>query len=247
MRTPFIAANWKMHVAPDGFDASTSPYRPHPRADVVVFPTALDIAACERAEIIVGGQGARPEGHGAFTGDISMELLAARGCRYVLCGHSERRLKHGETDDDVTAQVIAALEAALHPVICVGESAADREKGKSEKVISAQLKAIISILTSSDGIIAYEPVWAISGGNKDVQPAGPEDAQKMHAFIRSLLPKERRDTVRIIYGGSAKPDNAFKLMREPDIDGLLVGGASLDPDHFKKIIEMSLDAKGLGD
>lgn len=229
MKRFLIAANWKMHSPPAGFDAPDSPYRAESAVDVVIFPSFTDLHSCLQAQLIVGGQTGRPEPTGAFTGDVSIGQLKKLGCRYVMCGHSERRKNHGETDEFVAEQAIAALEAGLHPIVCVGETAEERKKGKQHDVVKKQLKDIPSGVT-----IAYEPVWAISGGDPTKPAASAQDAQEMHAFIRSLLPDKK---TRILYGGSMNGKNCEELLKCPDIDGGLVGGASLKPDEFKKIVE----------
>ena len=228
-RRYLIAANWKMHPIPDGALADDSPYKPQKDIDIFVFPTFLSLGACLEAGIATGAQCGHPEPQGAYTGDVSMAMLRKAGCTHVLCGHSERRLFHGENNESVAAQATAALEAGLHPIICIGESAEERDAGEAELVVTRQLT---SLPLGKDITIAYEPVWAIGTGNT----ATPELAQEMHALIRSLLPAGRRETTRILYGGSMKPENARELLVEPDIDGGLVGGASLKPDAFRGII-----------
>lgn len=235
-RTPFIAANWKMNPPPQGWDAEDSPYRAREGADVAVFPATLDIPACIEKFLITGGQAARPEATGAFTGDVSMRMLANHGCQYVLCGHSERRMHHHETNEHVAAEAKSALDAGLIPVVCVGETADEREMGKAEEVVRAQLEGIEQLEAM---VIAYEPVWAIGTG----KTASPADAQQMHAFIRSLLPEAHAANVRILYGGSAKPATAAELIAQPDIDGFLVGGASLIPQDFRSIVDSSVKAE----
>ena len=230
-RKILIAANWKMNPAPAGFDAKDSPYRPETAIDVVVLPTFLDLQTCIAARLTVGAQYGRPEHAGAFTGDVSITELKKIGCRYVLCGHSERRHHHGETDQMVMEQAVATLEAGLHPIICVGETADEREKKKEKSVVERQLKGIPEGVT-----IAYEPVWAIGTG----KTATPKDAQEMHAFIRSLLPKDQKETTRILYGGSMNAANAEELLKQNDIDGGLIGGASLKPQEFRSIVETAL-------
>lgn len=219
-------------LSPATGDRSGNPYHPHADIDVVVFPSFLDITACIHCGLITGAQCGDPENAGAKTGDISMAMIKAAGCRYVLCGHSERRKFHGETDEMVAAQAIAALEQGIHPIVCVGETLEEREAKKAEHVIDQQLKLLP---LSSDIVIAYEPVWAIGTG----KTATPHQAQEMHAFIRSHLPKERRATTRILYGGSMKADNAEALLQEPDIDGGLIGGASLKPEEFAAIVNIA--------
>lgn len=227
-----IAANWKMNPAPAGFDAPDSPYGSGSAVDVAVFPSFVDLHRCLGAALIVGGQTGRPELHGAFTGDVSVAQLKTLGCRYVLCGHSERRRHHAETDAFVTEQAVAALEAGIHPVVCVGETAEERKEGRQNDIVHRQMKDLPSGVT-----IAYEPVWAISGGDPTKPAATPKDAQEMHAFIRSLLPTDLRMNTRVIYGGSMNAANAEELLGQEDIDGGLVGGASLKPDEFRKIVE----------
>ncbi|HLD64298.1 MAG TPA: triose-phosphate isomerase [Candidatus Peribacteraceae bacterium] len=233
---PLIAANWKMNSIPKGALDPKSPYRTEGGADVWVFPTFLDIQACIEAKLVVGAQHASAEDEGAHTGDVSMRMLASLGCRAVLCGHSERRQDHGETNEDVAEQVAAALDAGLHPIVCIGETAAERKTKKHKKVVEAQM-AVLPL--GSDITIAYEPVWAIGTG----QTASPAEAQEMHAYIRSLLPEDMRSKIRILYGGSIKPISAAALFREPDIDGGLVGGASLDPAMFAEIVKAAESAE----
>jgi triosephosphate isomerase (TIM) len=217
-----------MHSPPQGWDPDDSPYRSRDGVDVVVFPTSVDIRSCLEKFLVVGAQHGRPEPKGAFTGDISMQILAGHGCTFVLCGHSERRTYHAETDAFVAEQARAAAAAGLIPVVCVGESLSERDAGKAEDVVRRQVSAI-----DVETVFAYEPVWAIGTG----KTASPEDAQRMHAFIRSLLPEARRETTRIVYGGSVKGDNAQALLSQPDIDGALVGSASLDPKSFREIVD----------
>lgn len=226
-RKILLAANWKMHSPPQGWDAEASPYKAHDAVDIVVFPTFLDIRTCLEKFLVVGGQYGRSEPNGAFTGDVSMNILAEHGAKYVLCGHSERRKYHGETDELVAAQVEAALAAGLQPIVCVGESLQEREAGLEKPIIERQVQAIANPV-----IFAYEPIWAIGTG----KTALPSQAQEMHAFIRSLL-ADRAESTRILYGGSANAENAKELLEQPDIDGLLVGGASLKPDVFRSIVD----------
>lgn len=227
-----IAANWKMNPAPAGFDAADTPYASKANVDVVVFPTFLDLQRCVDAKLACGAQCGRPEEKGAFTGDVSMTMIAATGAEYVLCGHSERRSKHGETDADVAAQARAALAAGLHPIVCVGETEDERTAGREKDVVQRQLADIPAGIT-----IAYEPVWAIGTG----KTATPDDAQAMHAFIRSLL-KTDADKTRILYGGSMNAANAEALLKQPDIDGGLIGGASLKTEEFRAIVALAAKA-----
>ncbi len=228
-RTFLIAANWKMNSIPDGALADGSPYIPQNGVDVLVFPTFLDLLTCRDAGMPTGAQFGHPEPHGAHTGDVSIEMIQKLGCSHILCGHSERRQYHGETDEDVAAQTASALEAGLHPVVCIGETAEERDADEAKSVVTRQMSVLP---LHKDITIAYEPIWAIGTGNT----ATPELAQEMHALIRSLLPEERRETTRILYGGSMKPENAKELLSQPDIDGGLVGGASLKLDAFREII-----------
>lgn len=232
MRKKLIAANWKMNDAPEGAYEPDSPYHTHANVDVVVFPTLLDIRECIKAQIITGAQYGCTEERGAHTGDVCIDQIAKAGCHYVLCGHSERRKDHGETNVDVATQTVSALENKLHPIVCVGETEEERDAGKEKDVVKAQLQAMP---LESDLTIAYEPVWAIGTG----KTATPEQAQEMHAYIRSLLPEDRRDGTRILYGGSMKLENAEELLSQPDIDGGLIGGASLKPDSFGQIVEIA--------
>lgn len=236
-RKLLIAANWKMNPAPDGAFDQDSPYKTHSAVDVYIFPTFLDLHSSIESGIITGAQFGRAEESGAFTGDISMQMLKEAGCSAVLCGHSDRRAFHQESDEDVAAQAIAALEAGLHPVVCIGETEEERDSGKQEEVIKRQLKPVP---TESDIILAYEPVWAISRGDPNKPAATSDDAQEMHAFIRSQLPEDKRESTRILYGGSMKSENADELLSQPDIDGGLVGGASLKPDAFKAIVDVAI-------
>lgn len=231
-RRPLIAANWKMNNAPAEAFADDNPFMEKADVDVIVFPTFLDIATCLEHRLVTGGQYGHSEEHGAHTGDVSMAMLAAGGCKYVLCGHSERRAHHGETDEDIAAQVIAALEHKLHPIVCIGETEEERKAGKEKEVIIKQMKLLPM---ESDLTIAYEPVWAIGTG----KTATPEQAQEMHAFIRAQLPDDKKEGTRILYGGSMKPDNAEDLLKQEDIDGGLIGGASLDADAFGEIVEIA--------
>jgi len=238
MPTPrrlLIAANLKMNRLPDGALDDDSPYREGANVDVIAIPTMLDMQRCLDARIITGAQVGQchNETTGAHTGDISMQMLADAGVRYVLCGHSERREFHGETDEDVAAQAIAALDANIHPIVCVGETEAQREASEQEKVVKKQLSLLP---LESDITIAYEPVWAIGTG----KTATPEQAQEMHAFIRSILPEDKRESTRILYGGSMKAANAKELLSQPDIDGGLIGGASLKlEEEFREIVRIA--------
>lgn len=230
-RRILIAANWKMNPAPPGFDAPGSAFRPAAGMDVAVFPSFVDIAACVRAGLTTGAQCGHAEPKGAHTGDVSMPMIRGAGCTHVLCGHSDRRREHGETNDQVRRQAEAALAAGLAPVVCVGETQAERDAGKAKDAVRDQLRDLPAGI-----VLAYEPVWAISRGDPTKPAATPQDAQEMHAFIRSLLPTAGNETC-ILYGGSMNGQNAAALLACPDVDGGLVGGASLKPDDFATIVQ----------
>ena len=178
------------------------------------------------------------EASGAFTGEVSANMLKDAGATWVILGHSERRQLFGETDDTVARKVAAANAAGVRPIVCVGETLAEREAGRTLEVVERQVSAVVGELAKHVGVglVAYEPVWAIGTG----RVAKPEDAQEVHAKIRSILANasaELASATRILYGGSVKADNAEGLLGQPDVDGALVGGASLDPTGFGKIIE----------
>ena len=246
LRMPLIAGNWKMHKTRDEAREFTRAiregYRGFTRREVVIAPpfTALATVAYEiqGSEIILAAQNVHWEDKGAFTGEISTLMLKDSECGMVILGHSERRQFFGETDEIVNRKVHAVLRAGLQPIVCIGETLAERESGKHEDTVSKQLSIGLDGLTGEDIlriIIAYEPVWAIGTG----RTASPEIAQEMHGYIRSWLMEKfgkNAETVRILYGGSVKPDNVDDLMRQPDIDGALVGGACLEAESFLRII-----------
>jgi len=245
-RRALIAANWKMHLLRQeakGFcQRLRSRLAETDHADVVLFPsfTLLPTVAEQLAgsAIAWGGQDVHEAAKGAHTGDVSAAQLADVGATWALCGHSERRQDHGESNDVVGRKAVAARAAGLLPLICVGETAEQRRQGATFEVLEAQLVAALA-----GGpwpfALAYEPVWAIGTG----ETASPEQAQEVHAFLREhlsrLLGAERGEKVRILYGGSVKPANAAGLFAQKDIDGFLVGGASLDADSFSDIIGSS--------
>jgi triosephosphate isomerase len=243
MRRILVAANWKMNgnkasneallkAFKEGFDGS---------ADTAIFPPALYIPqlseSLKASDIAFGVQNAYFEEKGAFTGELSLSMVKEFGCQYVLIGHSERREIFGESDELVATKVAATLEAGLIPMLCVGETLDERESGVTEKVVKAQIDAVLSkvgIAAFEKIVIAYEPVWAIGTG----KTASPEQAQDVHAFIRQLLVAEDAEVAaktRILYGGSVKAASAEALFGQPDIDGGLVGGASLIADEFVAI------------
>jgi triosephosphate isomerase len=243
-RTPYIAANWKMHktVAEAGeFVDALLPRIAATQSDVVICPpfTALSAVVERRygTAVKVAAQNMHEKGAGAFTGEISASMLGEIGVEAVVLGHSERRQLFGETDEALARKVPAALAAGLEPILCVGESEEARDAGQTEAVLERQLQADLAAV---DGdalggiVVAYEPIWAIGTG----RTATPEQAQEAILFIRDTLRMRSGagDSVRILYGGSVKPDNAAELLSQPDVDGALVGGASLDPNDFAAIV-----------
>jgi triosephosphate isomerase (TIM) len=246
-RRPLVAANWKMNLLKgDAADFCRDLKRglaapPEVDARVVIFPSFPLIPAVWRelvdSEVEVGGQDLSPEDKGAFTGDVSGPQLTDAGCAWVLCGHSERRQYHGETDEMVARKASAAVHHRLTPMICLGETRDERREGRTFEVLERQLRAALVHLGDWPFALAYEPVWAIGTG----ETATPEIAQETHRFLRETLGGILRgaDTIPILYGGSATPDNAPGLSAQPDIDGFLVGGASLDPQKFLAIIRGS--------
>jgi triosephosphate isomerase (TIM) len=246
MRTPVIAGNWKMHKtmgeARSFAQAIKSGVGDATHCQVVLAPpfTALSVVASELAstQIMLAAQNVYWEPKGAFTGEISVSMLEDVGCRMVILGHSERRQYFGETDATVNRRVRAVLNTSINPIVCIGETLAERESGKHHDVVAQQLAGALDSLTGQDLlriILAYEPVWAIGTG----RTASPEIAQEMHGLIRNRLSGkfgEEAQKVRILYGGSVKPDNIDVLMQQPDIDGALVGGACLEAESFLRIV-----------
>src|SRR6266480_2643765 len=253
MRKKIVAANWKLNMTQSEATRFVSTFLlevgESTGVEVVIVPPFTAIAAVNSAlgqaqHIKVGAQNMHWERSGAFTGEISSAMLRDLFVRYVVLGHSERRTLFGETDEIVNRKVRAAHEATLRPILCVGESLDQREAGEVEKVLTTQLKGSLKDLSEKElleTVIAYEPVWAIGTG----KTATAEQAQEAHAFIRKVLAEiadeATADKIRIQYGGSVKPDNARQLMSQPDIDGALVGGASLDPRSFAQIIRAALE------
>ena len=249
MRKKIIAANWKMNMTQAEAAAFVATFLleigESTEVEVVILPPFTAIAAVNSAlehapQIKVGAQNMHWERFGAFTGEISPAMLRDLFVRYVVLGHSERRTLFGETDEIVNRKVHAALEATLRPIVCVGETIEQRERGDVEKVLETQLSGSLAGLGAKElleTVIAYEPVWAIGTG----KTATAAQAQEAHAFIRRTLggisDEATADKIRIQYGGSVKPDNARTLMTQPDIDGALVGGASLDPRSFALIVQ----------
>jgi len=244
-RTPYIAANWKMHktlVAAAGFVDALLPRIATTAADVVLCPPFLALAeVVERsrgAAVRVGAQNMHEEPAGAFTGEVSAEMLVEIEVDAVILGHSERRRLFGETDEALARKVPAALAAGLEPILCVGETEEAREAGQTEAVLERQLQADLAALDPAGigrVVLAYEPIWAIGTG----RTASPDQAQAAIAFLRHSLEGlgAPAQEVRILYGGSVTPGNAAELMAQPDVDGALVGGASLDPGDFAAIVQ----------
>jgi len=253
MRKPFVAGNWKMntdsHSSIDlarGVASQSQDVAGH-NVDIAVIPPFVYLQSVANAlsssSIAVGAQDIYFEQKGAFTGEISASMLKDVGCSYCLCGHSERRHIIGEADELINKKVGSAVSGGLLPILCVGELIEERQADKTTEVVSRQLERDLAGLSAekvSAVTIAYEPVWAIGTG----LTATPQQAQEVHSLIRKLLGElyngRLADEIRILYGGSAKPGNAAELMRERDIDGLLVGGASLKADDFLAIIKAAV-------
>jgi triosephosphate isomerase (TIM) len=248
MRKKLIVANWKMYKTPDEARAYIAAFLPlvkeHNRDDIVLcpnfvcIPTVVD--ALRGSAIGAGGQDLSWEKEGPYTGEVSAHMLRAVGCSHVIIGHSERRQLFGETDDGVNRKLKAALAAGLQPIVCVGEVLAEREAGLTEDVLRRQCGIAFREIGGDDAaplIMAYEPVWAIGTGKN----ATPEMAAEAHRVIRAEAAKacgeEVARNLRILYGGSVKPENAAALMAQSEIDGALVGGASLDPQSFAAIVK----------
>jgi triosephosphate isomerase (TIM) len=255
IRKPLISGNWKMNH--NHFEALHTVEKlamrltqeDYARVDTSVHVPFTDIRTVQtfitsekKCELILGAQHCHTEEKGAFTGEVSPAFLAKLEVNYVICGHSERRQYFGETDQGVNAKVKAIMKFGMTPIMCVGETLEQREAGEADSLVRAQVVAGLEKVKADDVaklVIAYEPIWAIGTG----KTATPEDAQVMCAAVRAQVAEtfgaEAGLRVRIQYGGSAKSSNAAELMTQPDIDGLLVGGASLDPDEFAKIVAAS--------
>lgn len=248
MRKKVVAGNWKMYknltetielisAIKNELNKSES------SAEVIVCPpyTSLESASTilKGSSIKLGAQNMHYEDSGAFTGEVSADMLKSVGCEYVILGHSERRTLFGETDSVINKKIIKAISARLKPIFCVGETLHERENGSTDKVVEQQVREGLSGLSESElgnMIIAYEPVWAIGTG----KTASPQQAQDVHQFIRNLVSRlfsaNLAENLVILYGGSVKPDNAAELFSQPDIDGGLIGGASLKSDAFTAIV-----------
>ena len=237
-RTRLVAGNWKMHGSREQISGLLDEIL---KADAMAgtqcavcppFPYLAQVAERLRGTPIAwGAQNVAEHAQGAYTGEVAAAMLAEFGCRYVIVGHSERRQLYGETDAQVAAKFAAARKAGLAPILCVGETLAERDAGRTNDVVARQLGAV----AFEGGVLAYEPVWAIGTGRN----ATPEQAQEMHAFLRKRLPK---DTA-ILYGGSVKPQNAAAIFAMPDVDGGLIGGASLVAADFLAILRAAAGAK----
>lgn len=256
-RQPFVVANWKMNhtraLARAWCATFIEARRAHPwpeEIEVGVAPPFTTLEAVRehlpRMPVRLGAQNAHWEPAGAFTGEVSPGMLLEAGCRFVILGHSERRHVFGETDERIARKVAAAREAGLTPLLCVGETDSERESGRTETVIESQLRRALSKLSPGglgDLVLAYEPVWAIGTG----KVAHPQQAQEAQRFLRDavagLAGAAAAGGARILYGGSVSPANALALAREPDVDGFLVGGASLDAGAFHKIVLAAAEAK----
>src|ERR1700756_1762576 len=248
MRKKVIAANWKMYKTPDQARDFFRDFLPlvsgHERDEIVVCPPFVDLpAAIEAAKgsnVAIGGQDVHWEKEGAYTGEVSTGMLLAIGATHVILGHSERRQYFGETDDTVNLKLKSALEAGLTPIVCVGEVLEEREAGLTEDVLRRQCMRAFSSISAKKAaklVVAYEPVWAIGTG----KTATPEMASDAHVLIRGEAGKAFGEdfgaNLRILYGGSVKPENAKALMSQEEIDGALVGGASLDAKSFAAIVK----------
>ncbi|MCE7525337.1 triosephosphate isomerase [Alloalcanivorax xenomutans] len=242
-RTPLVAGNWKMNGRLDmveALGASLGGLR-NSRAEVAVCPPFPYLAALARAlggsGVQIGAQNVSSHEDGAFTGEVSAEMLADMGCRYVIVGHSERRALYGEDDELVGEKFLRAQQGGLIPILCVGETLREREAGETEQVVVRQVSSVLDVAgigAFDQAVVAYEPVWAIGTG----ETATPEQAQEVHARLRSALAAEDASVasrIRLLYGGSVKSDNAALLFAQPDIDGGLIGGASLSADEFSAI------------
>ena len=250
-RTPVLAANWKMHKtikeAVSFTEAFLAKVATATDAQIVIAPPFTALAAvssvCNGTNVVTAGQNMHEESHGAFTGELSASMLKEAGASHVIIGHSERRHLYGETDAGVNRKIQASLAAGLVPIVCIGETLEQREREETHTVLANQLTkglAKLSEKSVAQLILAYEPVWAIGTG----LTASPEQAQDAHRHIRKHLAKltnaEIADQCRLLYGGSVKPINAAELAAQTDVDGALVGGASLDPKSFADIVMESI-------
>jgi triosephosphate isomerase len=244
-RTPILAANWKMHKSieeSERFLAEFLPSVPDPGPEVVICPPFPSLKSavehCAQSMARVAAQNMHEEPEGAFTGEVSAPMLIELGVDGVILGHSERRQHFAESDEALARKVPSAVEAGLEPILCVGENESQRDSDETEGILTRQIEADLAGVPDErlgEVVIAYEPIWAIGTG----RTATPEQAQEAIALIRGLVESrsaEAAGAIRILYGGSVKPDNAQELISQPDIDGALVGGASLNPEDFAAIV-----------
>jgi len=253
MRKILIAANWKMYKTPTEAQSFLHTFLPlvkdQTQSEIVICPPAVDLPTAVHAvkgtEVLVGAQNMYFAEEGAFTGEISASMLVALGVSHVILGHSERRQYFAETDDDVNRKLIAALKHHLVPIVCIGENEEQRERGLTEEVVCRQISRAIRQIEATKlrpMVIAYEPIWAIGTG----KTASPAIAAEAHLIVRSevarLVGRPLADALRILYGGSVKPENAGALLNQPEIDGALVGGASLDPHSLTAIVKAGVGA-----
>ncbi len=247
MRTPLVAGNWKMNGSQESIKALLSAISSGSTnlsgVDIAVCPPAIYIPVVAqilaKSHIAYGGQNVCEKEKGAFTGEIATSMLLDFSCKYVIIGHSERRSIYNESDSLVAEKFVAAKQAGLIPILCVGETLDEREQNITEKVVARQLDAVTAVDNLDNAVIAYEPVWAIGTG----KTASPEQAQEVHAFIRQHLTQSNADIaqkVQILYGGSVKGSNAQELFAKEDIDGGLIGGASLDAEDFLRICQAAV-------
>lgn len=250
-RKPIVAGNWKMNLRANDVaayaEALAAAGPGEAEVDIVLFPTPVYLDGAARAMppwVSVGAQDVHAEEKGAYTGDVAAAQARDAGATWALAGHSERRQYHGESNTEVARKAERALAAGMTPVVCVGETIEQREQGETEAVLDDQLAAALAVLDAADGgagagaVLAYEPVWAIGTGLS----ASPEIAAAVHSHLRSALNGHRAglgDAARILYGGSVNAENCRDLLSRPDIDGFLIGGASLDPASFLRIIRLS--------
>jgi triosephosphate isomerase len=232
-RSRLVAGNWKMHGSRASIAALLDALIQENPASCVVcppFPYLAQVAERLRGSAIRwGAQNASEHAQGAYTGEVSAAMLAEFGCRYVIVGHSERRQLYGETDAQVAAKFSAVRAAGMTPILCVGETLEQRDAGQTEQVVARQLDKVLEKNSLENAVLAYEPVWAIGTGRN----ATPEQAQAVHAFLRRKVPSETA----ILYGGSVKPQNAAAIFAMPDVDGGLIGGASLVAKDFLEIVK----------
>lgn len=250
-RTPFIAGNWKMnfdHLQAIAFVQKLSwtlgdVKHNFDSVEVAVFPPFTDLRsvqtllAADKMAIRLGAQDVSSYSPGAHTGEVAAEFLAKLDVQYVIVGHSERRLQNGETDEVVNTKTLAAITQGLTPIICVGETAEQREEESLAVPIQQVRSALEGVPQDANVVIAYEPVWAIGSGTPATPEAAESAARQLRESVADVLGQERADSTRILYGGSVTSDNVAPFLREPNVDGVLVGGASLDTDEFARIVQ----------